>query len=305
MRIPEAPHIWLDGRLVPWQDATVHVMAHGLQYGTGIFEGTRVHATSRGPAAFRLEDHLRRFERSARMVQLPLEHSVDELLKASLELIRANGHDACYLRHTAFFGYGEIGMDTRNAPVTCAIAGWEMGSYLGGDADLHGITLGTSTWRRSDPNTVPTAAKATGPYLTSALAKREALAAGFDEALMLSRDGYVCECSAENIFVVRDGALIGPPASTGALSGITAASVRALAEHAGIPVLTENLLRSDVYTADEVFVTGTAAGVVPVRSVDHREIGEPGPVTRRLRELLDRVTAGEEPAFDSWLTYVH
>lgn len=304
MRIPEARVIWMDGELVPWHDAQVHVMSHGLQYGTGIFEGTRVFATPRGPAAFRLEDHLRRFERSARMIQLPLPHGRDELRKASLELVRANGHPSCYLRHTAFFGYGEIGMDTRSAPVRTAIAGWEMGSYLGGEADHRGIALGTSTWRRADPNTVPTSAKATGPYLNSVLAKREALAAGFDEALLLSRDGHVCECSAENIFLVRNGALLSPPTSAGALPGITAESVRELARDLGLRVTETDLLRSDVYAADEVFVTGTAAGVVPVRSLDHREIGEPGPVTRRLKELLDAVTAGQEPGYENWLTFV-
>jgi branched-chain amino acid aminotransferase len=302
MHVPEARVIWMDGEMVPWADAQIHVLSHALHYGTGVLEGTRVYATDAGPMAFRLEDHLRRLEHSAHMVRLPLPYDFAALLDASVTLVRENELQACYLRHAAFFGYGVIGLDTREAPVRTVIAGWEMGSYLGSDGERLGITMGTSSWHRNDPNAVPTAAKASGPYLNSVLAKREALEAGFDEALMLSRDGYVSECSAENIFVVRDGVVLTPPASAGALAGITAHSVRTLAADLGHRVETVNLLRSDLYAADEVFVTGTAAGVVPVRSLDHREIGPPGPVTRQLRDLLNAVTAGAEPRYKHWLT---
>ncbi|MET9294668.1 branched-chain amino acid transaminase [Streptomyces sp. NPDC003077] len=304
MHIPEARVIWMDGQLVPWADAQVHVLSHALHYGTGVLEGTRVYATAAGPMAFRLEEHVRRLERSARMLRLPLPYDRAALLTASSDLVRENDLTSCYLRHAAFFGYGVIGLDTREAPVRTVIAAWEMGSYLGAEGERHGITLGTSSWRRSDPNAAPTAAKATGPYLNSVLAKREALESGYDEALLLNRDGYVAECSAENVFVIRDGAVLTPPSSAGALEGITADSVRTLAADLGHRVEAVNLLRSDLYAADEVFVTGTAAGIVPVRSLDRRDIGGPGPVTERLRELLNAVTAGEEPRYKHWLTPV-
>ncbi|GGR38340.1 branched-chain amino acid transaminase [Streptomyces netropsis] len=304
MTLPEAQAIWMDGELVPWREAQVHVLTHGLHYGTGVLEGTRVYPTAAGPAAFRLDEHLRRLERSARMVRIHLTHDRDTLSRASLDLVRENGHQACYVRHLVYLGYGVMGLDTRRAPVRTTIATWEWGSYLGDEAPTHGIRLMTSSWRRNDPNVVPTAAKASGPYLNSVLAKREAVDAGFDEALLLSRDGYVAECSAENIFVVRDGVLHTPPSSAGALEGITAGSVCVLARDLGMRLEVRNLLRSDIYGADEVFVCGTAAGVVPVQSLDHREIGAPGPVAKQLGDLFRAITVGEEPRYQHWLTPV-
>ncbi|MGH3764269.1 MAG: branched-chain amino acid transaminase [Pseudonocardiaceae bacterium] len=299
---PPSQVIWMDGELVPWEDAQVHVLTHGLYYGTGVLEGSRVHATRMGPAAFRLNDHLRRLELSARMIRIPLTYDQETLIRASLDLVRQNQHAACYLRHRVFLGCGIMGLDTRDCPVHTAIVSWAWDGYFDATVANQGIALMTSSWRRNDPNVVPTAAKATGPYLNSVLAKREALEAGFDEALLLSGNGYVSECSAENIFIVRRGIIQTPPASAGALEGITADTVCTLARDVGLQVELSNLLRSDLYSADEVFLCGTAAGVVPVRSLDNREIGGPGPVTKQLGDMLRSVTSGEEPHYQHWLS---
>ncbi|WP_190211347.1 branched-chain amino acid transaminase [Kitasatospora indigofera] len=303
MALPEASTIWLDGALVPWHEARTHVLTHGLHYGTGVLEGTRVFETADGPAVFRLPEHLRRLERSAHMLRMRLPYSTDDLTKATAELVRANGHRSCYLRHFAFLGYGSMGIDMRHSPVTVSIASWEwQGQLPGADA---GITLKTSSWRRNDPNAVPTAAKATGPYLNSVLARREANDAGYDEALLLGPDGSVSECTGENVFAVRDGVLRTPPASAGALEGITQDTVLTLARDLGLPVRVENLLRSDLYAADELFVCGTAAGVVAVRSLDDRELpAAPGPVTDRLRETYGAAVSGADPRYRRWLTLV-
>jgi branched-chain amino acid aminotransferase len=301
MAISEASVIWFDGALVPWRDARIHVLTHGLHYGTGVLEGTRVFDTAEGPAVFRLEDHLRRLERSARMLRLPLPQSAGELAAATVELVRANGHRACYVRHFAFLGYGSMGLDMRSSPTTTVIASWEWPAYLGGEP----LRVKTSSWRRTDPNSVPPAAKATGPYLNSALARREATDAGYDEALMLAADGTVSECSTENVFTVRGGVLRTPPAAAGALEGITQDTVLALARDLGVEVRVESLLRSDLYAADEVFVCGTAAGVVPVGSVDDRELpSAPGDVTKRLADAYRAAVSGEDPRHRGWLTLV-
>ncbi|MFJ2778904.1 MULTISPECIES: branched-chain amino acid transaminase [unclassified Kitasatospora] len=303
MALPEASTIWLDGALVPWQEARVHVLTHGLHYGTGVLEGTRVFATADGPAVFRLPEHLRRLERSARMLRMELPYTVDDLTKATIELVRANGHRSCYLRHFAFLGYGSMGMDMRSSPVSTSIASWEWQSQLP-EAEA-GIRVKTSSWRRNDPNTVPPAAKATGPYLNSVLARREATDAGYDEALLLGPDGSVSECTGENVFAVRDGVLRTPPTSAGALEGITQDTVLALARGLGVEVRVERLLRSDLYAADEVFVCGTAAGVVPVRSLDDRELpAAPGPLTARLRAAYEAAVSGADPRYRHWLTPV-
>ncbi|WP_354640687.1 branched-chain amino acid transaminase [Kitasatospora camelliae] len=302
MAIPEASVIWLDGTLVPWREARVHVLTHGLHYGTGVLEGTRVFATADGPAVFRLAEHLRRLARSAHMVRIPLPYSAGELAEATLDLLRTTDQQACYVRHFAFLGYGAMGLDMRSSPTVVSIASWEWPDH---PADGDGIRLMTSSWRRNDPNSVPPAAKATGPYLNSALARREATDAGYDEALLLAPDGSVSECSAENVFAVRDGVLRTPPPGSGALEGITQDTVLTLARDLGVEVRVERLLRSDLYAADEVFVSGTAAGVVPVRSLDGRELpAARGELTGKLAELYRAVVSGEEPRYRHWLTPV-
>ncbi|WP_030059788.1 MULTISPECIES: branched-chain amino acid transaminase [Streptomyces] len=301
MALPEASTIWLDGALVPWQEARVHVLTHGLHYGTGVLEGTRVFATADGPAVFRLPEHLRRLDRSARMIRMELPYGPDDLAKATLEMVRANGHRECYLRHFAFLGYGTMGIDMRHSPVGVSIASWEWQGQL--PHAEGGITLKTSSWRRNDPNAVPPAAKATGPYLNAVLARREANDAGYDEALLLGPDGTVSECTGENVFAVRGGVLRTPPSSAGALEGITQDTVLTLARDRGIEVRVEGLLRSDLYAADEVFVCGTAAGIIPVRALDDRALpGAPGPVTAVLDEAYRAAVTGADPRYRHWLT---
>ncbi|MER5394682.1 branched-chain amino acid transaminase [Saccharopolyspora sp. NPDC002686] len=303
MALTEADHIWMDGELVPWQDARIHVLSHGLHYGTGVFEGVRAYSTSDGPALFRLDEHLDRLFRSAKMLRMALPYDKAELRAATVELVRANGHRSCYVRQLAHLGYGAMGVDPTGAEVQMSISSWEWGAYLG-DAAEQGVRLMTSSWRRNDPTVVPTAAKATGPYLNSALAKLEAREAGFDEAVLLSTDGYVSECSGENVFVRRGDVLYTPPSSAGALEGITQDTVGTLAADLGITVRRENLLRSDLYAADEMFLCGTAAEVTPVQSVDNREIGAPGPVTSKIRDAFNAAVTGADERYRHWLTFV-
>ncbi|GCD98137.1 branched-chain amino acid transaminase [Embleya hyalina] len=303
MALIEADRIWMNGALVPWADAKVHVLSNGLHYGTGVLEGTRAHATPRGPAVFRLDDHLRRFRESAHILGFEPPYDSAALRAATLELIAANGHDECYLRHLAHLGYGEMGPGFHpGLPVEVSIAGWEWHTYLGDGAE-RGIRLATSSWRRNDPNAMPPAAKATAGYLNSALAKTAALRAGYDDALLLNADGYVGECSAANVFAIREGVLCTPPPSAGALRGITQDTVLTLARDLGIEVRVRNLLRTDLYTAEEVFVTGTAAGVIPVASLDDREVGS-GPITRKLRAAYTAAVTGRDERYEHWLTLV-
>ncbi|SEG90809.1 branched-chain amino acid aminotransferase [Nonomuraea solani] len=294
----EAEWVWMDGTLVPWGEAKVHVLTHALHYGTAVFEGTRVFATPRGPAAFRLDEHLERLVRSTRMIGLTLPYTMDELRAATLATVAANGHPACYIRHLVHRGYGEMGIAARGCPTVVSIASWSWGPLLG----TGGVRLMTSSWRRNDHTVVPTAAKATGPYLNSVMAKNEALDAGYDEAVLLNAAGYVSECTGANIFVVRDGLLATPPSSAGALDGITQDTVERLAAGLGLRAERRELLRSDLYVADEVFVCGTGAGIAHVSSVDRRELGGPGPVTAKLADAYDAAVHGRDDRYRSWLT---
>ncbi|WP_245641969.1 branched-chain amino acid transaminase [Nonomuraea candida] len=296
----EAKVIWMDGSLVPWGEARVHVLSHALHYGTAVFEGTRVFETSRGPAVFRLDDHLRRLVRSARMIGLALPYTVEELRAATLETVSANGHPSCYIRHLVARGYGEMGISARGCPTAVSIASWSWGPLLAA-----GVRLMTSSWRRNDHTVVPTAAKATGPYLNSVLAKHEALDAGYDEAVLLNAAGYVGECTGANLFVVRDGVLATPPSSAGALDGITQDTVERLAAGLGLRAVRQDLMRSDLYAADEIFLCGTGAGVVHVSSIDRRELGaDPGPVTTLLAGAYDAAVHGRDERHLDWLTPV-
>lgn len=295
--------IWLDGKLVAWEDATTHVLSHGLHYGTGVFEGIRVYDTADGPAGFRLADHMRRLVKSAHAYWIPLEWSVEDLVDAAKEVVRVNGLRACYLRPIVFLGTGSLGLNPKGASVRAAIAAWEWGAYLGEEGLKQGIRVAVSSWRRIGQESLIPNAKGTGQYINSVMAKGEAVRRGYDEALLLNHDGFVTEGSGENLFLVRDGQVQTPPTSSGALAGITRDTVITLLEEEGYEVSQERLGRSDVYYADEAFFTGTAAEVTPIREIDDRPVGsgEPGPVTRRVQELFLSAVTGEDERHQDWL----
>ncbi len=261
----ETERIWFNGELVDWADARIHVGAHGLHYGTGVFEGIRCYATDKGPAVFRLREHLERLETSGRLLYMTLPYTVAELRAATHELLVANGLDECYVRPIAFYGYGELGVHTGTNPVDVAIMSWPWGAYLSEEGQQGGISAMVSSWRRVGPNTIPHAAKATGVYLNSMLATHEARRAGYDEAIMLTDDGYIADGPGETVFAVKDGVISTPPLSTSILPGITRDTVMQIARDLGYPVVERSLIRTDLYLADEVFMTGTAAEVTPLR----------------------------------------
>ncbi len=299
----ETEKIWFNGELVDWAEARVHVGAHGLHYGTGVFEGIRCYATDRGPAVFRLREHLERLDASARLIYMPLPYTVDELRRATHDLLSANALEECYVRPIAFFGYGELGVHTASNPVDVAIMSWPWGAYLSEEGQRSGIRTMISSWRRVGPNTIPHAAKATGVYLNSMLATHEAARAGYDEAIMLTDDGYVADGPGETIFVVKNGTISTPPLSTSILPGITRDTVVQLARDLGYEVVERPVIRTDLYLADEVFMTGTAAEVTPVRSVDDHELGA-GPVTGELQQTYWEVVRGKRERYSDWLDYV-
>jgi branched-chain amino acid aminotransferase len=295
----------MDGELVDWADAKIHILTHALHYGSGVFEGIRAYHTDRGPAVFRLADHIDRLYRSAKVYLIDIPFTREELIEATRETIRVNRLDSCYIRPIAYLGYGEMGLNPLPCSVNVAIATWPWGTYLGDEGVEHGVRVKISSWQRPDPNSLPPAAKATGMYLNSQLAKVEALKAGYDEAVILSPQGYVSECTGENIFIVRDGRIYTPPVTAGALEGVTQSSVRTIATDLGIDYAEANLLRSDLYLADEVFLSGTAAEIVPIRSVDDRELGEPGPITRRIQETFFATVRGQVDRYKDWLDHVN
>jgi branched-chain amino acid aminotransferase len=300
--------IWMDGGLVDWADAQVHVLSHTMHYGSGVFEGIRAYPTSQGPAIFRLRDHVRRLINSAKILLIDVPYTEDELVEACREVVRVNDlADGCYLRPIVFLGYGEMGLNPLPCPVNVAIAAWPWGTYLGDEGVANGVSVKISSWRRHDPNAVPTAAKSTGMYLNSSLAKVEAIKAGYDEAILLAPDGHVSECTGENLFVVRNGRVRTPPTSdAGALDGITQNTVETIVADMGLEMAHESIIRTDLYTADEVFLTGTAAEVVPIRAVDDRVVGEgkPGPITKEIQETYFATVRGEVDRYKDWLDHV-
>ncbi|MFM9084870.1 MAG: branched-chain amino acid transaminase [Acidimicrobiia bacterium] len=304
MPITPTPKIWMNGSLVDWDAARVHVLTHTLHYGTGVFEGIRAYETSRGPAVFRLTDHMRRLENSARILGMPMPYSVEELVEAVKVTVRSTGLPSCYVRPLAYYGYGEMGLNTLPCKVDVAIACWPWGAYLGDDAVEKGVRMKIASWTRHDHNIMPPAAKTVGNYVNSSLAKVEALKAGYDEAIMLSPSGLVAECTGENIFCVRNGVILTPPLSAGALEGITQNSVSTIARDLGHDLRVDNIARSDLYVADEIFVCGTAAEVGSVRSVDDREVPCPGPITRAIASTYARAVRGQEDRYKDWCEYV-
>ncbi|MDA8310335.1 MAG: branched-chain amino acid transaminase [Actinomycetota bacterium] len=308
MPITPTHKIWMDGELVDWADAKVHVLSHTLHYGSGVFEGIRAYPTSQGVAVFRLADHMRRLIASAHILMIDVPYSADQLVAAATELVRTNDvHDGCYIRPLVYLGYGEMGLNPLPAPVQVSIATWPWGTYLGADALERGVSVKISSWRRHDPNAAPTAAKSVGMYVNSSLAKIEALKAGYDEAVLLTSDGRVSECTGENIFIVRDGVLLTPPTSdAGALDGITQDTVEVLAGDMGIEVRHEPLIRTDLYLADEAFLTGTAAELTPIRAVDDRVVGSGsrGPITSELQRAYFSAVHGELDRHKNWLHLV-
>ena len=307
MPITHVEKIWMDGELVAWENATVHVLSHAVHYGSGVFEGIRAYETARGPAVWRLDEHLRRLSRSAKLYHIDIPHSIDALTQATKDVIAANGLDSCYIRPLVLRGYGEMGVNPLDAPVNVVVAVWPWGAYLGEEALEQGVRIKISSWRRNNQNALPAAAKATGQYINSVLAKVESLKAGYDEAVMLNETGYVTDGSGENVFVVRDGILETPPISAGCLDGITRDSVITLARDLGIEVREQNLVRTDLYNADEAFFTGTAAEITPIREVDDRVVGEGhrGPVTKELQGAFFAATKGEDDRYLHWLTFVN
>ncbi len=261
MAITPTPQIWMNGELVAWEDAQIHVLTHTLHYGTGVFEGIRAYETPDGPGIFRLTEHIERLFRSAEILMMEIPYTVDELVEATKATVRSTGLASCYIRPIAYYGYGEMGLNTLPCSVDVAIACWPWGAYLGDDAVSKGVRMKISSWTRHDHNTMPPAAKTTGNYVNSSLAKVEALKAGYDEAIMLNPQGFVSECTGENIFVARHGRLITPPLAAGALEGITQSAVTRIANDHGYEVEVGNLARSDLYIAEEMFVCGTAAEV--------------------------------------------
>jgi branched-chain amino acid aminotransferase len=307
MPVTPVEKIWMDGELVPWENAKIHVLTHALHYGSGVFEGIRAYETKRGPAVFRLEDHVRRLFRSSHIYQIEVPFSPDEISDAIKDTVRANGLASCYIRPLIYRGYGEMGLNPLLAPVNVSIAVWAWGAYLGEEALEAGARAKISSWKRNDHNMLPPAAKATGQYINSSLAKVEALKGGYDEAIMLNVHGTVTDGSGENVFIVKDGVVFTPPVSAGCLDGITRDSVITVARDLGYEVREQELVRADLYTADEAFFTGTAAEVCPIREIDDRKVtaNGRGPITKEIQQTFFGAARGEIAKYERWLTHVN
>ncbi|HCG99838.1 MAG TPA: branched chain amino acid aminotransferase [Actinobacteria bacterium] len=304
MPIEKVEKIWFNGEMVDWDKAQVHVLSHALHYGSGVFEGIRAYETPKGPAIFRLTEHIERLMDSSKIYLMPVPYSVEQLVEATKELVRVNKLKSSYIRPIIFRGYGEMGLNPLNSPVDVAIATWSWGTYLGDEGMKNGIKAMISSFRRIDPNSLPPAAKATGQYINSILAKLEAIYSNYEEAILLDSRGFVSEGTGENIFVVKNGVIHTPSTAASILEGITRDTVIELARDMGYEVIERDLVRSDLFLADELFVTGTAAEITPIREVDKREIGKPGPVTIALQEKFFAAVKGEDAKYEHWLEYV-
>jgi len=305
-KIAETEWIWRDGAFVKWQDANIHVLAHSVQFGSAVFEGIRCYSTPKGPAIFRLREHLRRMFNSCKIYRMDPPWTMDQLVDASRELIRKNKVDSCYLRPMVLRGYGAAGMVPQDSPIETFLPCWPWGSYLGDEALELGVDACVSTWHRVAPNTIPAAAKIAGNYLSGQLIKMEALRNGYHEAIALGPEGMLSEGSGQNVFLVEDGVLYTPPLDGTLLPGITRDTVMALAKDEGIEVRVGPLMRETLYTSDEAFVCGTASEVTPIRSVDRLPVGngKVGPITRKLQQRYLDIVNGRAPDVHGWLTQV-
>lgn len=300
----KAEWIWMNGEFVRWDDAKVHVLSHGLHYGSGVFEGIRAYDTERGTAVFRHREHLERLERSAELYYMEIPYTAEELRAATHELIRRNGLESCYIRPLAFRGYGEMGLYAPGAPIETMIAVWPWGAYLGEEGKQHGVRAKVSSWRSLSAESLIPHAKASGQYLNSILAKTESARAGYDEAILLDDRGFVSEGSGENLFLVRDGTIVTPPHTASILDGITRSSVVQIARDLGYSVEERDIARAELYLAEEMFLTGTAAEIVPVREVDEHPLGEPGEITRVVQAKFDDAVHGRAEEYLEWLDIV-
>jgi branched-chain amino acid aminotransferase len=298
--------IWMNGDFVPWQEAKVHVLTHGLHYGTGVFDSMRCYETELGPAVFRGADHIDRLQRSAELYYMPVPYSGQELLAATLELVARNGLSSCYIRPIVNRGYGQMGLNPLDAPVDVTIACWEWGAYLGEEGKRDGVRAKVSSWRRISPDSLIPHAKASGQYLNSVLAKVESMKAGYEEAILLDDGGHVCEGTGENVYIVRGGEIATPGQHNSILDGVTRRSVIQIAADLGYAVVERNIARAELYLADEVFMSGTAAELVPVREIDDHEIGSgrPGEVTRVLQAAFEDAIHGRSERYREWLDVV-
>ena len=306
MALQKSEFIWMNGEYVGWDDAKIHVLSHVVHYGSSWFEGVRAYETRRGTAVFRLQEHMERLTQSLKIYRSEMDYTPEQLSDVALELIRRNNLKSCYIRPVAFRGYGELGVYPMNCPMEVVIAAWPWGRYLGPEAVEEGVDVCVSSWNRIAPNTMPTLSKAGGNYMNAQLIKIEARSNGFTEGIGLSVQGYVSEGSGENIFLVQDGVLYTTPLGASILAGITRASIIELAADLNLQVVTDQIPRAMLYTADEIFFTGTAVEVTPVRSVDHVKIGDgkPGPVTKRIQDhFFSIVESGDDPY--GWLTFVN
>jgi branched-chain amino acid aminotransferase len=305
--VDAADLIWMNGEFVAWEDAKVHVLTHGLHYGTGVFEGVRCYDTqSKGPAVFRHEEHIDRLFKSCELYYMPIPFGREQLREATLELIGRNGLRSCYIRPLVFRGYGTMGLFPLDAPVEVAIAVWEWGSYLGDEGKANGVRGKVSSWRRISPDSLIPHAKASGQYLNSILAKIEAHKAGYEEAILLDDKGYVCEGTGENLFVVRDGVISTPPQTASILDGINRKSAIQIARDLGYEVVERNIARAELYLADELYCTGTAAELTPIREVDDHAIGDgrPGEITRAVQKAFEDALHGRTDRYAHWLDQV-
>ena len=298
--------VWLDGEFVEWKDANISILSHVVHYGTSVFEGIRAYSNDKGVAVFRLEEHVKRLFDSAKVYKMDIPFTQEEIAEAILETVRINDLDGCYIRPIVFRGYGELGVNPLGCPVNVAIAAWEWGSYLGEEGMANGVDIGVSSWRKPAPGTFPTLAKCGANYMNSQLAKLEAIDNGFDEAIMLDYQGHVSEGSGENVFLVEGEKIFTPEMSSSNLKGITRESVMTIAGDLGYEVVEETISRERLYFADEVFFTGTAAEVTPIRSIDHRTIGigKRGPISEKIQTaFFDIVEAKAEDKY-GWLSYI-